>query len=117
MAIPKDQRIVIGKMIRLFKEFREIDPKMLLGEIITLLHISLNEEVTLDFLSAELGIEGISVPQRYTARLGEFEARRKEPGFDLITSRIDPMNNRRRFRNVTPKGQSLINRAIRAIGE
>jgi DNA-binding MarR family transcriptional regulator len=53
----------------------------------------------------------ISTTSRHILDLGEYD-RLKKPGYQLVETRIDPLELRRKTVHLTPKGRNLLNQII-----
>lgn len=109
-----DTRVAISRFLQGVDLFRAIDPDMNLGEIATFLNMVLNEESTLREIGEKAGI-GMSTIGRYAQDLTELGRKNDGNGHNLVNEVIDPMDRRKRVRQLTPKALKLIN-SLKLIG-
>jgi DNA-binding MarR family transcriptional regulator len=90
--------------IKFLSGIQQIDPDMPIQQAMCLLFIAKAKEGTsLTELSRKVGI-GLTTASRYVAALGHIN-RHREEGYNLIESREDPMERRKKIIRLTTKGE------------
>lgn len=106
------------KMARALGIFRDIDPGMTVGEIISFLLIVQGETRDGSGLTVEelknKGEFAFSSASRYSNSLAE-KNRRGDDGRLLITNSRDPLDDRRKILRLTPKGGRIVEQLQKAL--
>lgn len=100
----------LDKVTGLFQAFRQLDPTMPLQLAYTFLLCAIYEGESVGDIAKRAGF-AMSTTSRHILDLGEYD-RKKEPGYDLVETRVDPMELRRKTIHLTPKGKNLLNQII-----
>lgn len=105
-----DDRKHLDKVSGLFQAFRALDPTMPLQLAYTFILCATYEGESVGDIARRAGF-ALSTTSRHILDLGEYD-RNKNPGYQLVESRTDPMELRRKTVHLTPKGRNLINQLI-----
>lgn len=105
-----DDRRHLDKVSGLFQAFRQLDPTMPLQLAYTFILCATYEGESVGDIARRAGF-AVSTTSRHILDLGEFD-RLKRPGYQLVETRIDPMELRRKTIHLTPKGRNLLNQII-----
>lgn len=105
-----DDRKHLDKVSGLFQAFRALDPTMPLQLAYTFILCATFEGESVGDIARRAGF-ALSTTSRHILDLGEHD-RNKNPGYQLVESRTDPMELRRKTVHLTPKGRNLINQLI-----
>lgn len=100
--------IRIDRLIEVLEEFRRLDPDMPIQYALSFLTIARNEGISIRELAERLDVAQSSA-SRNVAALSEWHSFRK-PGHDLVTSREDPRERRRKIVTLTARGRELLDR-------
>lgn len=100
----------LDKVSSLFQAFRTLDSTMPLQLAYTFILCATYEGETIGDISRRAGF-ALSTTSRHILDLGELN-RRKEPGYGLVETLVDPMNLRTKTIRLTPKGKNLLNQII-----
>lgn len=100
----------LDKASSLFQAFRSLDTTMPLQLAYTFVLCATYEGEAVGDIARRAGF-AVSTTSRHILDLGEFN-RKKEPGYDLVKTVIDPMELRRKTVHLTPKGKNLLNQII-----
>lgn len=95
---------------RLIEGFRSADPEMPMQTAATLMIIALNEGCTLVDITERLGMASSSA-SRNVSYLSKVH-RLGKPGLNLVETRVDVMDRRRKHHHLTPKGRALVTRLL-----
>ncbi|WP_125863708.1 winged helix DNA-binding protein [Pseudomonas monteilii] len=104
--MPISNSHALDQIIRAFKVFREIDPEMQLKSASLFIHSALNPGSTMAYLQQSVGITQESCSRAITA-FSEWR-RHERPGHGLLATAPDPMDRRKRFVQLTEKGEQLV---------
>jgi DNA-binding MarR family transcriptional regulator len=107
------ERAAAQRILALFNEFRKVRPTMPLQHAYTFVLVAMNEGLGVQDY-AELADVAQSVMTRNLLDLGE-RNRRREPGYGLLTQRMDPLDMRRHQTMLTPEGRALWRRIMHMI--
>lgn len=105
-----EDRRHLDKVANLFMAFRQLDSTMPLQLAYTFLLCATYEGESVGDIARRAGFAG-STTSRHILDLGEFD-RMKRPGYQLVETRIDPNELRRKTVHLTPKGRNLLNQII-----
>jgi DNA-binding MarR family transcriptional regulator len=107
-------KAVAQKLLTVLNEFRKIRPTMPSQYIYTFVLVAMNEGMGVQDY-AELADVSQSVMTRNLLDLG-VRNRHKEPGFNLVLQRMDPMDMRKHQTFLTPEGKALWRRLLHTLG-
>ena len=93
--------------LRVLDVFRAVDPEMPIGEAVSLLIVGKSDGISLTGLKKEGGF-ALSSASRYAQILGFKGGRGRKPGKELITSRQNRLDDRRKVLELSPKGVALV---------
>lgn len=105
-----DDRKHLDKASGLFQAFRALDSTMPLQLAYTFILCAIYEGESVGDIAKRAGF-AVSTTSRHILDLGEYD-RLKKPGYQLVETRIDPMELRRKTVHLTPKGRGLLNQII-----
>jgi len=105
-----DDRKHLDKASSLFQTFRQLDSTMPLQLAYTFILCATYEGESVGDIARRAGF-AISTTSRHILDLGEYD-RLKKPGYQLVETRIDPLELRRKTVHLTPKGRNLLNQII-----
>jgi DNA-binding MarR family transcriptional regulator len=105
-----EDRRHLDKATSLFQAFRSIDSTMPLQLAYTFILCATYEGESVGDIARRAGF-AVSTTSRHILDLGEYD-RAKKPGFQLVETRTDPMELRRKTVHLTPKGRNLLNQII-----
>lgn len=105
-----EDRRHLDKVSGLFQAFRQLDATMPLQLAYTFVLCATYEGESVGDIARRAGF-AVSTTSRHILDLGEFD-RKKEPGYGLVETKIDPMELRRKTVHLTPKGKNLLNQII-----
>ena len=100
----------LDKASGLFQAFRTLDDTMPLQIAYTVILCAIHEGESIGDIAKRAGFAG-STTSRHILDLGEYD-RKKQPGYKLVETRLDPMELRRKTVHLTPKGRNLLNQII-----
>ena len=100
----------LDKMSGLLQAFRTLDPTMPLQIAYTFILCAIYEGESIGDIARRAGF-ATSTTSRHILDLGEYD-RKKDPGYQLVETRIDPMELRRKTVHLTPKGKNLLNQLL-----
>jgi len=100
----------LDKVSSLFQAFRTLDPTMPLQLAYTFILCATYEGESIGDIARRAGFARATT-SRHILDLGEFD-RKKQPGYGLVETKIDPMELRRKTVHLTPKGRHLLNQII-----
>ena len=103
----------LRKAIRIFEEFKRLDPEMPLQQMITLLQVAAYEGISLSELAEKVG-NATSSTSRNVGILGEY-GRGKSPGLNVVKAVTDLADRRKQLVYLTPKGEEFINRLLHLV--
>lgn len=109
-AYESDDRKHLDKVTGLFQAFRSLDPTMPLQIAYTFVLCATYEGEGIGDIARRAGF-ALSTTSRHILDLGEYD-RLKRPGYQLVETKIDPMELRRKTVHLTPKGRNLLNQII-----
>jgi len=98
--------------LNILEEFRKIDPEMPIQMAVIFLNVAADEGLNMTDLYKRSGVSQASV-SRNVAALSKWH-RLNKAGHDLVTTKEDPAERRRKVVFLTPKGQ-LLAKAIAAM--
>jgi DNA-binding MarR family transcriptional regulator len=97
-------QMTTDEAIKILSGIQRIDPDMPIQQALCLLFIAKAKEgMSLTELSKKVGI-GLTTASRYVSALGQVN-RHKEEGYNLIESKEDPMERRKKIIRLTIKGE------------
>lgn len=105
-----DDRVALGRALRLLEVFRSIDPRMAVEAATGFIQIVLDNGTTMAAVSKRMGI-GPSLASHYFQYLGKIDRHRKL-GLDLIDDCINPPDRREKILKPTPRGELLISQLV-----
>jgi DNA-binding MarR family transcriptional regulator len=105
-----EDRRHLDKVLGLFQAFRTLDATMPLQLAYTFILCTTYEGESVGDIARRAGF-AVSTTSRHILDLGEFN-RKKEPGYGLVETKIDPLELRRKSVHLTPKGKNLLNQII-----
>ena len=103
-------RRYLDKVSSLFQAFRQLDITIPLQLAYTFILCATYEGESVGDIAKRAGF-ATSTTSRHILDLGAFD-RKKNPGYGLVETRIDPMELRRKTVHLTPKGRNLLNQII-----
>ena len=107
-----EERRDLRKIYRVVEAFRTVDREMPVQQMATLLIVALNEGLSLKEISDRLATAS-STASRNVAALSKVHRLGKR-GHDLVSSREDPVERRRKMHTLTAKGRLFILRLLGA---
>jgi DNA-binding MarR family transcriptional regulator len=110
MSHSDDTQRLLFKLCRLFEEFREVEQTMPLQIAYTFILCATYEGESVGDIAKRANF-ATSTTSRHILDLGKFD-RMKRPGYDLVETRIDPMELRRKTVHLTSKGRDLLNKVL-----
>lgn len=113
MQREREDRQALSRILRILKQFRELDSEMQIPQAVTLLTIALNEGISLTELS-ERTQQATSSASRNVAALSAVH-RAGKPGHGLVLNREDPVERRRKQHVLTPKGRTFIMKLVETV--
>lgn len=105
-----DDKRHLDKVSGLFQAFRSLDPTMPLQLAYTFILCAIYEGESIGDIARRAGF-ATSTTSRHILDLGEYD-RKKNPGYQLVETIIDPMELRKKSVRLTPKGRNLLNQII-----
>ncbi len=105
-----DDRKHLDKATSLFQTFRQLDSTIPLQLAYTFILCATYEGESVGDIARRAGF-AISTTSRHILDLGEYD-RLKKPGYQLVETRIDPLELRWKTVHLTPKGRNLLNQII-----
>jgi DNA-binding MarR family transcriptional regulator len=100
----------LDKVSGLFQAFRTLDPTMPLQLAYTFILCAMHEGESIGEIARRAGF-ATSTTSRHILDLGEFD-RMKRPGYQLVETKIDPLELRKKSVHLTPKGKNLLNQLL-----
>lgn len=111
--LPFERAAVAHNIMSAFIRIRDVDAKMSLEEVLTLLLVAVRPGISASEVADELGISRAS-QGRITSRLTE-HGDRGTPGLELIYGVETPGNRRRKELALTAKGRRLVDDTLNDI--
>jgi DNA-binding MarR family transcriptional regulator len=96
--------------IKVFEEFRKLDPEMQMQTALIFLLIANNEGCSISDLEKWTGLTSASC-SRNVAALSDIH-RKGRPGHNMIVARVDANDRRQRNLYLTVKGRSILNHVM-----
>ena len=112
-AVETQRSRALRKAIRIFEEFKRLDPEMPLQQMITLLQVAAYEGISLSELSEKVG-NATSSTSRNVGILGEY-GRGKSSGLNVVKAVTDPTDRRKQLVYLTAKGEEFIDRLLHLV--
>jgi DNA-binding MarR family transcriptional regulator len=105
----------LRKLNRVFNQVRAAThPNVSAAIVQGLIAVALNEGKTVTELAEVLGTN-LSTTSRHLLDLGD-RNRKMQPGYGLVTSRVDASNLRAKRFTLTPKGRLVVNELLETLG-
>lgn len=100
----------VQNAIKVFEEFRKLDPEMQMQTALIFLLIANNEGCSIGDLERWTGLTSASC-SRNVAALSDIH-RKGRPGHNLIVAKVDPNDRRQRNLFLTVKGKTVLNNVM-----
>lgn len=111
--LSRDERKCIEGALDALDELRAHRPSMTVSQATALLHVALNEGMSIGDLAVKMGVAQ-SVMSRHMLDLGPY-TRSKEPGANLVQHRMSATNLRVHEVIMTAKGAGLMRRIVKLL--
>jgi DNA-binding MarR family transcriptional regulator len=103
----------LGNAMQFLDAFKAIRPTMPLQHAYTFMLVALQEGLGVEDYAERAGVAQ-SVMTRNLLDIGSHN-RRREPGYGLVSQRLDPLDMRRRQTFLTPAGRALVHKICRTL--
>lgn len=99
-------KIALRRLVQCIKEVRRISPKMPIQALHTLLAVSVEPGITMSELLLRTNLSQSSCSRNVAMLTAQHQS--EKPGLDLVVTRDDPKERRRKIVDLTGKGQEFV---------
>jgi DNA-binding MarR family transcriptional regulator len=115
MKLTAEERTAVNTAMSFLDAFFAINPKMPMSHARAFLLVAMGEGQSVQEYASKLGVAQ-SVMTRQLLDIGEM-SRTREPGYNLVVKRVDPMDLRRHTVWLTVRGRALFHKVVRIMGD